>query len=854
VHIMPPQPQPPDEPRSPRIFPGDAASLRAELLVLLRERFGHRAFRPGQEPVVTHVAAGGDALVVMPTGAGKSICYQLPALHRPGLALVVSPLIALMKDQVDSLVALGIRATFINSSLEPSVREQRLKAAIAGDLDLLYVAPERFRSDAFTRRLGQTLLGLFVIDEAHCLSQWGHDFRPDYLRLGQVRDMLGNPPTIATTATATQQVRDDILHSLRLSSPGIFVTGFDRSNLELSVLSARSRKHKEELVSAQLDGVERPAIVYCATRRAVESVTSILRQRGERVGSYHAGLDPIERTQVQNDFMAGALSVVVATNAFGMGIDKDNIRAVLHFDIPRTLEAYYQEIGRAGRDGLPASITLLHRPGDRTVQEFFIDNSHPPEEVVSGTWLALDEAPSNPVFRSHQALAERIGGIATDRMVGAGLVVLEREGWLRRLPIREGLTEVSFPQGCTQRAPTRAGLPQRLWQQLQTLRGRGGHPIEASRFGPPPVCTDDLFPGGAPPAPEGYEHELLSHEETNRERPSNLPSSIPIHLPTLADELGTDRPRLGSALRRLEELGCLHWVPADRCSGARLLRPGQDLTIDFARLRERRNHEYKKLDNMVAYTDQGHCRRRALLQYFGEQPDWDNCGNCDHCQAGGGQSAPPRALSPASETIVRKALSCVARMGNGHTPSLVAKVLAGSSSKAVMQRGFQTLSTYGLLRTLSQDEILDVLRALVRAGCLVETEVQRSIRGYDRRYRVLNLASLGNQVMRQEAPDFEMVFPPVGVVGRAAPTGTSKSVSLDPEQQALFDKLREVRAAMANSKNTPPYTLGSNRLLRGIAATRPKNKTSMLELPGMGDRLFERVGNQFLAVVEAFDS
>tara|TARA_B100000029_G_scaffold248798_1_gene245570 strand:- start:787 stop:1368 length:582 start_codon:yes stop_codon:yes gene_type:complete len=193
-------------------------------------------------------------------------------------------------------------------------------------------------------------------------------------------------------------------------------------------------------------------------------------------------------------------------------------------------------------------------------------------------------------------------------------------------------------------------------------------------------------------------------------------------------------------------------------------------------------------------------------------------------------------------------------MGNGHTPSLVAKVLAGSSSKAVMQRGFQTLSTYGLLRTLSQDEILDVLRALVRAGCLVETEVQRSIRGYDRRYRVLNLASLGNQVMRQEAPDFEMVFPPVGVVGRAAPTGTSKSVSLDPEQQALFDKLREVRAAMANSKNTPPYTLGSNRLLRGIAATRPKNKTSMLELPGMGDRLFERVGNQFLAVVEAFDS
>ena len=839
--------------------------MRGELRALLRERFGHKAFRPGQEPVVTHVASGGDALVVMPTGAGKSLCYQLPALHRSGLALVVSPLIALMKDQVDSMAKLGIAATFINSSLEPDEREARLQQALAGDLDLLYVAPERFRVDSFARRLSRIKLGLFVVDEAHCLSQWGHDFRPDYLRLGHVRELLGQPATIATTATATQQVRDDILQTLALESPGIFVTGFDRANLELSVLPARSRKHKEELVCARLDQAERPAIVYCATRRAVDSVASILRQRGERVGSYHAGLDQDERSRVQNEFMGGRLSVVVATNAFGMGIDKENIRAVVHFDIPRTIEAYYQEIGRAGRDNLPASITLLHRSGDRTVQEFFIDNSHPPEEVVTGTWAALDATGPNPVFRSHKALADSIGGIATDRMVGAGLVVLEREGWIRRLPVREGLSEVSFPAAGDADAPTRAGLPLSLWQHLQLLRERGGHPIEESRFGPPPVCTDDLFPGGAPPQPEDYEDSLVEDDraqtDSGGERARALARSIPIHLPTLTQELGTDRPRLGGALRRLEELGCIQWASAERCSGARLLNRGRTLDIDFESLRKRRNHEYDKLNSMVAYAEQPICRRRALLEYFGEDPDWNNCGNCDHCQSAGTQSVEPSSLSEASETIVRKALSCVARMGNGHTATLVAKVLAGSGSKVVMQRGFQSLSTYGLLRSLSQDEILEVLRALVRAGCLVETEVQRSIRGYDRRYRVLNLAGLGSQVMRQEAPDFQMVFPPVGLVARAlggsgsrGGADSSPSQSLDSEQQALFHKLREVRSALANSQNTPPYTLGSNRLLRGIAIHKPRDRQAMLELPGMGDRLFDRVGRQFLNVVEAFDS
>ncbi|MEE2828693.1 MAG: ATP-dependent DNA helicase RecQ [Myxococcota bacterium] len=828
---------------------------RDRLLHLLRESFGHRDFRPGQEPVVAHTVSQRDVLVVMPTGAGKSLCFQLPALYLPGLTVVVSPLIALMKDQVDSLQTLGIAATFINSSISIEEREARLEASIRGENRILYVAPERFRNSSFTQRLAEAEIALFVIDEAHCLSQWGHDFRPDYLRLGTVRNRLGRPTTLAATATATDRVRDDIIQTLELDDPAVFVTGFDRSNLQLEVQHPRSRASKDALLQQELAAMGRPALVYCATRRSVERVTQFLQRRGERVAGYHAGLDPEERTRIQNHFMAGHYSIVAATNAFGMGIDKDDVRAVIHDDIPRTVEAYYQEIGRAGRDGKPSRILLLYRPEDRGIQDFFINNSYPPEWAVIATWQALSDEGQPTVFRSRSSLAEALGQGASERMVGSAMVVLEREGWLRRLPVREGLTLVTFTAQGDDGAPKRAGLPRDLWQELTRLRRSGGHPLHGGNSrSAPPRQTDEFWASlGA---------ESRPNPEEGSEPETRGPQNIAVHLPTLCEQLGVPRTRLSGALRRLQELGLLRSESGERCSGAKLLRLDREFDLDFGPLRARRDHELQKLDKMLSYAETEACRRAAILTYFGETPPWESCGNCDVCVGEDRSSTTtPAALTGAAETMARKALSCVARMGNGHSISMVGKVLKGSASKTVRSSSFADLSTFGILRELTQDEISQVLRALIRSGCLVETSVSRSVRGYERSYRVLNLAELGRRVMRQEEPDFTMVFPPVGAL-RPRHTGTraarrglrANEEALTRESMALFEKLREVRAARAEDEGVPPYAMGNNRLLRAIAKSLPESRGAMLELPGCGERMFDKVGHLYLEVVQAFAS
>ncbi|MCO4773421.1 MAG: RecQ family ATP-dependent DNA helicase [Deltaproteobacteria bacterium] len=816
---------------------------------LLEERFGHTAFRPGQEPVIRHIAGGDDALVIMPTGAGKSLCYQLPALHREGLAIIVSPLIALMKDQVDALLERNIAVTFINSSIDQNERERRLQAAIDGTYQMLYVAPERFRSGNVVRRLRQAKLALFVVDEAHCISQWGHDFRPDYARLGQVRHDLGDPPTVALTATATPQVRDDILRALDLPNPGVFVTGFDRTNLRMVVEENHTRSAKDEQLSKTLAKMKRPVIIYAATRKSVERISDKLARAGERTARYHAGMPPDERTRVQNRFMQGKVPIVVATNAFGMGIDKDDLRGVVHYEIPKTLEAWYQEIGRAGRDGRPADIALLYKRGDRGIQEFFIDTTHPPESVVRATWEVLEQQGINPVFRSHKSVAEDLGGGANERMVGASMIILEREGWLRRLPVRENLSELRFgaPQVLANDAPRRSGLPKEVWAALGTLRRRGGHPL-SSGFGgydAPPPRTDEFMPGV----------EFADRPDVVPVEPT-LPDAIPVHLPTLARELGVERNRLSTALRSLEDKGLITVSTGDRASGARLTRKGP-LEMNFQHLRNRREHALSKLDKMVEFAERDWCRRRAILDYFGESATYDRCGTCDVCHRGGGGD--PTVAEPLvgdSETLVRKALACVARMGNGHSATQVIKVLKGSSSDAIKMNGFDKLSTFGILKPYTRDDLVSLLRALVLGGCLVETEVSRQIKGRDVRYRVLNMSELGARVMRQKEPDFCMILPKLGGLSRRtkgkARIAPNAADVLGREDLALYEKLREARLVLAKSENVPPYTMGGNKLLREIASARPSARNDMMAMHGMGEVMWDRVGHHYLEVVQAF--
>ena len=365
-------------PRRARVSSG-ALAYNPERMPDLREHlqnaFGLDDFRPKQQEVIEDVLAGRDVLCVMPTGAGKSLCYQLPAVVQGGLTIVVSPLISLMEDQVNQLRDEGIAAAVLNSSLSPNIRRQTMSELAQGFEGLLYVAPERFWAADF-QELMQTLRPkLMAVDEAHCISQWGHDFRPEYARLREARQRLGDPPCVALTATATHDVRGDIHARLGLKEPRVYITGFDRTNLLYEcrrIAKAAEKGHELLTLLRQEPG---SSIVYCSTRKAVDEVTAILsgNLRDRPVFAYHAGMDQTARTANQERFMSTPRSVAVATNAFGMGINKPDIRLVAHYNLPGTIEAYYQEAGRAGRDGLQSRCVLLFSYQDRYTQEFFID-------------------------------------------------------------------------------------------------------------------------------------------------------------------------------------------------------------------------------------------------------------------------------------------------------------------------------------------------------------------------------------------------------------------------------------------------------------------------------------------------
>jgi len=362
----------------------------------LREHFGFRRFRPGQLEAVRSALSGNDTLVLMPTGSGKSLCFQLPALELTGTTVVVSPLIALMKDQADSLHEHGVRVATLNSARTEAEQREAEEAVAAGRADLVYVTPERLAKPEVRALLKRRPVDLFVVDEAHCVSQWGHDFRPEYLLLGEAVEDLGRPTVLALTATATADVIDDILRLLHIPDAEVVHTGFYRPNLALGVLPAVGDAAKRALLLALLGREEGTGIVYTATVKAVEELTDFLRGQGVEAAGYHGRMAAKCRAEAQDCFMAGRLKALVATNAFGLGIDKPDIRFVLHYHLPGTAEAYYQELGRAGRDGRPARCALVYDPADRKLQKFFQATGAPGEEDLVNAYHTLQRFADRP--------------------------------------------------------------------------------------------------------------------------------------------------------------------------------------------------------------------------------------------------------------------------------------------------------------------------------------------------------------------------------------------------------------------------------------------------------------------------
>lgn len=567
---------------------------KQQLQELLKIHFGYESFRPGQERAIDNILHKQNTVVVLPTGAGKSLIYQLPALILEGVTIVISPLIALMKDQVDSLEKVGIPATFINSSISPAETENRLAKIKSGYYKIIYIAPERFYNQIFVQELKSIKVSLFAIDEAHCISQWGHDFRPSYMRLKEAIKMVGSPVVVALTATATPEVRDDIVKQLALDDSDLVITGFARPNLQFAVIPATNGQKIENIVNFLTTNPDLGSgIIYVGTRNKADEIVEVLTNNDVKAVVYHAGMDAESRNWVQEKFMAGEAQVVVATNAFGLGINKKDIRFVVHHDLPGTVEAYYQEAGRAGRDGKLSFCLLFYHPQDRYLREFFIKGDNPDPKIIVEIYdfllrrAGFEVEANASILVTYAEIAQNISDNVPEMAIGTALKILEREGYLSR-PNEK--TSNSFLKANKDWAEIAASIGKRAKSQTEIVEKLG----------------------------EKYREELKEGWDFNPEE--------------VAVVLKVKKDSLLRAIKKLAEKDLVEYKPPFRGTEIKIKKvvEPEDINLDFKALKLKADRAYEKLNEMENYVHHISCRQVYILKYFGDRGA-KPCGHCDNC-------------------------------------------------------------------------------------------------------------------------------------------------------------------------------------------------------------------------------